>query len=798
MLERRAAVVLAPADVDVAGARAQVSHALADTHCPGGAAGHEQYEAAEHGREEEEKGCEQDEPPPAAEQPYPDTSDGRYRGRPRHGSWDFEHTRLRAGDRQDRAPARRPPVRAAHGRASAADIGPERQVRLDTAGPGAPHGVRAAPPARGVAAVPVRQGSVYPRCEGDLPMSFPNLGSQRPGRAVPRPGLTDARDARGRARRCPDLLERCLDLVGEDPFLRVEESTRFQQPAIFCASWAGWTALRDEPCAAAGHSLGELAALAAAGVLRSTTRSSSSCCAAADGRGRPARLDDRPGRRRRAEDAAAIAEAAGVIVANDNAPGQIVLAGDRASARERRGTSPASAACARSRCRSPARSTRPSMEPAVAPFRAALDEVEVAEPRFPVISCASAQPFDDVRAELAAALDRTPCAGARRSPRCTRPARGASSRSARARCSRASASGSSPARRSRPSSWRSRMRSATLPPDLRRRARGAPQRARGRAAAHRDDPRPRPPPAARGRAERPDRRAHRRRRRLDRQAHRHPLAPPRGADDERLADLATFAARKALADAGVEPLDVDLVLVATMSQDELTPNTAPLVAHALGAERAGAIDVGAACTGWLSGLQLAAGQIESGRAERVLLIGAEILTRLTDFDDRKTAALFGDGAGAVVLGPRRRRRRSGRSRCAADGALARDDLRHARGPQDPHGRPRHVPERGQAPVRGHASRRSRRRASSSTTSTCSSTTRPTGASCARSASASTCRRPRSPTTSASSATRRPRRSRSRSACCARTAACGPATACCVAAIGAGFTWGAGVVEWGIA
>jgi len=125
----------------------------------------------------------------------------------------------------------------------------------------------------------------------------------------------------------------------------------------------------------------------------------------------------------------------------------------------------------------------------------------------------------------------------------------------------------------------------------------------------------------------------------------------RAADDERLSDLATFAARKALSDAGVEPYDVDLILVATMSQDELTPNTAPLVAHALGAERAGAIDVGAACTGWLSGLQLAAGQIESGRAERVLLIGAEILTRLTDFDDRKTAALFGDGAGAIVLGP---------------------------------------------------------------------------------------------------------------------------------------------------
>jgi 3-oxoacyl-[acyl-carrier-protein] synthase-3 len=124
----------------------------------------------------------------------------------------------------------------------------------------------------------------------------------------------------------------------------------------------------------------------------------------------------------------------------------------------------------------------------------------------------------------------------------------------------------------------------------------------------------------------------------------------RAAPDERLTDLATRAADQALEDAGVDPSDVDLVLVATLSQDELTPNAAPQVAHALGAGTAGAIDVGAACTGWLSGLSLAAAQIEAGRAERVLLIGAEILTRLTDYGDRKTAALWGDGAGAVLLG----------------------------------------------------------------------------------------------------------------------------------------------------
>jgi 3-oxoacyl-[acyl-carrier-protein] synthase-3 len=124
----------------------------------------------------------------------------------------------------------------------------------------------------------------------------------------------------------------------------------------------------------------------------------------------------------------------------------------------------------------------------------------------------------------------------------------------------------------------------------------------------------------------------------------------RAAPNERLSDMATWAARRALQDAGIDPYDVDLVLVATMSQDEITPNTAPLVAHALGAERAGAMDVGAACTGWLSGLALAAGLIESSRADRILLIGAEVLTRLVDFDDPKTAPLFGDGAGAVVVG----------------------------------------------------------------------------------------------------------------------------------------------------
>jgi 3-oxoacyl-[acyl-carrier-protein] synthase-3 len=121
--------------------------------------------------------------------------------------------------------------------------------------------------------------------------------------------------------------------------------------------------------------------------------------------------------------------------------------------------------------------------------------------------------------------------------------------------------------------------------------------------------------------------------------------------DERLSDLAAAAGRDALAQAGVDGAELDLVLVATLTADEITPNAAPLVAHALGATRAGAIDVGAACTSFLSAVALAAGQIETGRADRVLVIGADFISRITDHDSKATAMLFADGAGAVVMGP---------------------------------------------------------------------------------------------------------------------------------------------------
>ncbi len=125
---------------------------------------------------------------------------------------------------------------------------------------------------------------------------------------------------------------------------------------------------------------------------------------------------------------------------------------------------------------------------------------------------------------------------------------------------------------------------------------------------------------------------------------RHVLAP-----GERLIDIAVKAGGAALAEATLDPGDVDLVLVATTTKDHITPDAAPLVAAELGALRAGAFDVGAACTGFVAGVAVARGQIETGAAERVLVIGADALFQYLDPDDKRTAGLFGDGAGAVVM-----------------------------------------------------------------------------------------------------------------------------------------------------
>jgi 3-oxoacyl-[acyl-carrier-protein] synthase-3 len=116
-----------------------------------------------------------------------------------------------------------------------------------------------------------------------------------------------------------------------------------------------------------------------------------------------------------------------------------------------------------------------------------------------------------------------------------------------------------------------------------------------------------------------------------------------------LADLAVDACADALADAGRRADEVDRVIVASLTPDRLTPGLAPEVAARLGAHEAGAVDINAACAGFLVALDDAAGLVESGRARCVLVCGAEALSRIIDYDDRSTAVLFGDGAGAVVV-----------------------------------------------------------------------------------------------------------------------------------------------------
>jgi len=121
------------------------------------------------------------------------------------------------------------------------------------------------------------------------------------------------------------------------------------------------------------------------------------------------------------------------------------------------------------------------------------------------------------------------------------------------------------------------------------------------------------------------------------------------AEGETIVDYAAAAAERCLESAGLNASEIDLVLVATMSHDELSPAAAPMVASRIGATGAGAMDVAAACSGFVSALALAVGMAESGRARNVLVVGADLLSKLTDPDDRSTAALFGDGAGAVLV-----------------------------------------------------------------------------------------------------------------------------------------------------
>jgi [acyl-carrier-protein] S-malonyltransferase len=227
---------------------------------------------------------------------------------------------------------------------------------------------------------------------------FPGQGSQTP----------EMRETVAEVR--PDLLSLAAEIVGEDPFPRAEEGTRFAQPAIFCASLAGWEALgRPSGEFMAGHSLGELAALVAAGCLRerdglelvalrgklmqeSGERAGDGSMIALMGRGA-------------AEHAGELADAHGLAVANDNSPQQVVLSGDRArfegliaAAQELRlrvTELPVTGAF-----------HSPMMAEAVPAFTAALQRVEVSPSAdgVTVLSAVTAAPFQDVRAQLAQAL----------------------------------------------------------------------------------------------------------------------------------------------------------------------------------------------------------------------------------------------------------------------------------------------------------------------------------------------------------------------------------------------------------
>ena len=114
-------------------------------------------------------------------------------------------------------------------------------------------------------------------------------------------------------------------------------------------------------------------------------------------------------------------------------------------------------------------------------------------------------------------------------------------------------------------------------------------------------------------------------------------------------DLATEAGRRALESAGVDPEEVDLILVATITPDYPFPSTACVVQEKLGARRAAAMDISAACSGHIYGLRLARGMVLSGAHRTVLLISADILSRILDWQDRSTCVLLGDGAGASVI-----------------------------------------------------------------------------------------------------------------------------------------------------
>ena len=226
---------------------------------------------------------------------------------------------------------------------------------------------------------------------------FPGQGSQ----------TSDMRDTVARLR--PDVYELALDEVGNELFERSDEKTEFAQPAIYCASLAGWSRYKGErPYAMAGHSLGEFAALAAAGAVDEATGLRLVAL-----RGR---LMQRVAERRGSEggmlavrthlgDADELAERFDLTVANDNSPEQVVLSGPSDALNRAAEQARAEGTRARRLHISGAFHT-PAMNPAAAKFRAALERVDFKRPRVPVFSGVTAALFDDFRRRLSQAIIR--------------------------------------------------------------------------------------------------------------------------------------------------------------------------------------------------------------------------------------------------------------------------------------------------------------------------------------------------------------------------------------------------------
>src|ERR1051325_5363178 len=121
--------------------------------------------------------------------------------------------------------------------------------------------------------------------------------------------------------------------------------------------------------------------------------------------------------------------------------------------------------------------------------------------------------------------------------------------------------------------------------------------------------------------------------------------------EEYTSQFGVRASQEAIERAGIDPSELDLILCATVTPDQILPSTACLIQAQLGAHKAAAMDIVAACSGFLDGLTIANPMIRSGQIKYALVIGAELLTRYVDYTDRATCVLFGDGAGGAVVGP---------------------------------------------------------------------------------------------------------------------------------------------------